>query len=52
MSKAERLCRAILLHFKIVWRKWDRVEIEAGKFKTLRIDWKTSWKVSKDIWLT
>lgn len=46
----EKLFNAVLLFLKIVWRKWDRVEVSEGKWVTLRIDWKTAWSVSKQIW--
>lgn len=49
---ANRLLCAVLLFLKIVWRKWDRVEIEEGKWVTLRIGWSTAWNVSKGIWLS
>lgn len=49
---ASRLLHAVLLFIKIVWRKWDRVEVEQGKWVTLRISWSTAWTVSKGIWLS
>lgn len=50
--KAYRFLLAVFLFLKIVWRKWDKVEIEEGKWVTLRIDWPTAWTVSKGIWLS
>jgi hypothetical protein len=49
---ANRLLCAVFLFLKIVWRKWDTVEVEEGKWVTLRIDWSTAWDVSKGIWLS
>ncbi len=46
-----RFYYACSLHFGIVWRKLDRVEISKGKWKTLRISWSTAWSVAKVVWL-
>lgn len=50
-NDAKRVLAAVFLFLKIVWRKWDRVEVEEGKWVTLRIDWNTAWTVAKGIWL-
>lgn len=50
--KTKRIINAIFLFLKIVWRKWDKVEVEDGKWVTLRIDCQTAWHVSKSIWLS
>ena len=50
-NDAKRVLAAVFLFLKIVWRKWDRVEVEEGKWVTLRIDWITAWTVAKGIWL-
>lgn len=41
-NDAKRVLCAVLLFLKIVWRKWDKVEIEEGKWVTLRIGWSTA----------
>lgn len=51
-NDAKRVLAAVLLFLKIVWRKWDRVEVEEGKWVTLRIDWSTAWTVAKGVWLS
>lgn len=49
---AKRVLAAVFLFLKIVWRKWDRVEVEEGKWVTLRIGWSTAWTVAKGVWLS
>lgn len=51
-NDAKRVLAAVFLFLKIVWRKWDRVEVEEGKWVTLRIDWNTAWAVAKGVWLS
>ena len=51
-NDAKRVLAAVFLFLKIVWRKWDRVEVEEGKWVTLRIDWITAWTVAKGVWLS
>lgn len=51
-NDAKRVLAAVLLFLKIVWRKWDRVEVEEGKWVTLRIGWSTAWTVAKGVWLS
>lgn len=50
-TKITNRLSAILLFLKIVWRKYDRVEVEEGKWVTLRIDAETAWTVAKGIWI-
>jgi len=59
MSKSKRsiyqklvcITEAIKMHFSIVWRRWHDYEDGTGKKIKTYIDWKTAWKVSKDLWI-
>lgn len=50
--KLKGLLSALWFFSQIVWREWDRIEVEKGKWVTLRIGWSAAWKVAKNIYMT
>lgn len=46
-----RIWNAVVLHLKIVWRSFGKVEYESGKTGNIIIDWKTAWSVASGVWL-
>ena len=43
--------RFVALFLKIVWRKWDIVELEDGQKKVVRVTFKSAYEVAKTVWL-